>query len=188
MWEKLNAQQKDAIKAGFMLVAMLFVAVGAYWFYFVSAEVEAANKRVADMQVEIKDLQARVREMDLAKENLEALKEKQRLLEEVASKLPSTVAPQEFYRAFEQILATTRVDYSELSQQALLERTVYTEIPYKIVGRGRYHDFGQFLNLVEENPNRLMRVKTFVIENDDNRPSVHPLQVELATFKFNKKG
>lgn len=188
MWEKLTAQQKDAIKAGFILAAVLIFGVGFYWWKFTQPDVETAEKNVEKLKGEIADLTKQMREMTDAAAHLESLKEKQRLLEEVSAKLPSSVAPQEFYRAFEEILKVSRLSYSELSQLPLLERTVYTEIPYQIVGRGRYHDFGQFLNLVEENPNRLMRIKTFVIENDDATPSVHPLKVQLATFKFNQKG
>ena len=188
MWDKLTAQQKDAIKAGFILAAVLFIGIIAYWYQFARPEVAAAATTVAKLDGEIKSLKQQVRDMDLAAENVEKLKEKQKLLAEVAAKLPSTVAAPEFYRALEEILKVTRLSYSELSQLPLLERAVYTGIPYQIVGRGRYHDFGQFLNLVEENPNRLMRIKTFVIENDDTRPSVHPLKVQLATFKFNQKG
>jgi Tfp pilus assembly protein PilO len=188
MWEKLTAQQKDAIKAGFILAFVLLGGVGAYWWKFTTPDIAAAEKTVATLDTEIKDLNGQLREMNEAASNLEQLKEKQQLLAEVAAKLPSTVAPQEFYRALEEILKITRMSYSELAQLPLLERAVYTEIPYQIVGNGRYHDFGQFLNLVEENPNRLMRIKTFVIENDDARPSVHPLKVQLATFKFNTKG
>ena len=188
MWEKLTAQQKDAIKAGFILAIVLFFGVGFYWWKFTKPEIALAATRIAALEKEIDDLDKQVREMDEAAKHLEELKEKQKLLEEVAAKLPSTVAPQEFYRALEEILKVTRLSYSELSQLPLLERAVYTEIPYQIVGTGRYHDFGQFLNLVEENPNRLMRIKTFVIENDDAHPSLHPIKVQLATFKFNQKG
>lgn len=188
MWDKLTAQQKDAIKAGFILAIVLLLGVGIYWWQFSQPEVAAAKTTISGLDKEVGDLKKQVADMNMAATNLDKLKEKQKLLEEVAAKLPSTVAPQEFYRALEEILKVTRMSYSELSQLPLLERAVYTEIPYQIVGSGRYHDFGQFLNLVEENPNRLMRIKTFVIENDDARPSVHPLKVQLATFKFNKKG
>lgn len=188
MWEKLTAQQRDAIKAGFILAFVLLAGVFGYWYQFTKPQVAASEKQVAALDKEIAGLKTQIHDMDEAAANIEKLKEKQKLLEEVAAKLPSTIEPQEFYRALEEILKVTRLSYSELSQQALLERAVYTEIPYQIVGRGRYHDFGQFLNLVEENPNRLMRIKTFVIENDDKRPSVHPLKIQLATFKFNKKG
>ncbi len=188
MWDKLTAQQKDAIKAGFILAFVLLGGIATYWWKFTKPEIAAAETTLATIDKEIGDLNRQVTEMDEAAANVEKLKEKQRLLAEVAAKLPSTVAPQEFYRALEEILKITRMSYTELSQLPLLERAIYTEIPYQIVGSGRYHDFGQFLNLVEENPNRLMRVKTFVIENDDARPSVHPVKVQLATFKFNTKG
>lgn len=188
MWEKLTLQQKDAIKAGGILAVFLMALVGGYYFYFAKSEMEAAQLRMTALKKEISDASRRIAEMNEAAQNIEALKEKQKLLAEVAAKLPSTIAPEEFYRALDEILSVTRVSYSELTQLPLLSRPVYTEIPYKINGRGRYHDFGQFLNLVEENPIRLMRVKTFTIENDDNRPSVHPLTVNIATFKFNTKG
>lgn len=188
MWERLTAQQKDAIKAGFILAVVLIVGIGLYWWQFVQPEMQTAEKKVKELNTEISDLRRQMREMQDASANLQRLAEKQKLLEEVAAKLPSTVAPQEFYRAFEQILQITRLSYSELAQLPLLERQIYTEIPYQIIGQGRYHDFGQFLNLVEENPNRLMRIKTFVIENNDAHPSIHPIKVQLATFKFNQKG
>lgn len=188
MWDKLTAQQKDAIKAGFILAFVLFAAVGAYWYSFTKPEIDQANKTIEAANNEIGELNKQLKEMEIAATRMEDMKEKMRLLEEVAAKLPSTVAPQEFYRAMEDILKVTRFSYSELSQMPLLTRTIYTEIPYQIVGRARYHDFGQFLNLIEENPSRLMRVKTFLIENDDSRPSVHPIKVQLATFKFNQKG
>lgn len=188
MWEKLTAQQRDAIKAGFILAMVLLAGVIAYWWQFTKPEVAAAETKIVTLDKEISDFKKQVRDMDLAAANIDRLKEKQKLLEEVAAKLPSTIEPQEFYRALEEILKVTRLSYTELAQQKLLERAVYTEIPYQISGKGRYHDFGQFLNLVEENPNRLMRIKTFVIENDDKRPSVHPVKIQLATFKFNTKG
>lgn len=188
MWEKLTVQQRDAIKAGFILAFVMVGGVVAYWWQFVKPEIVRNEAKIETLQAEIKDLDRQIKDMNEAEANLEALREKQALLEEIAAKLPSTIEPQEFYRALEEILKVTRLSYTELAQQALLERTVYTEIPYQITGRGRYHDFGQFLNFVEENPNRLMRVKTFVIENDDNRPSVHPIKVQLATFKFNQRG
>jgi Tfp pilus assembly protein PilO len=187
MMEKLTAQQRDAVKAGAILAIVLFG--GAYFFYayYIQPEITRVQGLIVKVDEEIKELNGRLREMDEAAQNLEALKQKQEYLRQVAAKLPSSIAPQEFYSALIEILQTTRVDYSTLAQQKLQERTVYTEIPYRITGKGRYHDFGQFLNMIEENPTRLMRVKTFVIENDDRRPSVHPINVELATFMFNKK-
>lgn len=188
MWDKLTAQQKDSIKAGLILGVVLFGGLAAYWYQMVKPDIESSKKKVTQLNDEIGKLTEQIKEMDVAAANVEKLKEKQKLLAEVAAKLPSSIAPEEFFKAFEQILSTTRISYTELKPLPVLERAIYTEIPYQLSGAGRYHDFGQFLNLVEENPNRLMRIKTFIIENDDSRPSIHPLNLQLATFKFNKKG
>jgi Tfp pilus assembly protein PilO len=186
--KELTAQQQDAVKAGGILAAILVAAVIVFQFYWAKPQIESLQAGIAKTKTEISELTQRIRDMDEMKKNLEAMREKQRLLELVAAKLPVSNSPEEFYKAFQEVLTATRVEYNEMSQQPLEERTVYTEIPYRISGRGRYHDFGQFLNMIEENPRRLMRIKTFTIENNDARPSVHPVTVRLATFKFNKKG
>lgn len=188
MLEKLTPQQRDAVKAGAILAVVLIGGAYAFWAYYIQPEIQRTNEQITKVNAEIVELDAQLKAMDEAEANLETLKQKQEYLRQVAAKLPSSIAPQEFYNAMIEILQTTRVDYSTLSQQAPQERSVYTEIPYTISGKGRYHDFGQFLNMVEENPTRLMRVKTFTVENDDKRPSIHPITVELATFMFNKRG
>lgn len=185
MMEKFTVQQRDTVKAAFIFGILMFGGVFAFYYFYVKPEITRQQFIITERNAEIKELEQTIKEMDEAVKDIEALREKQRLLEQVAAKLPSNIAPEEFYKALDEILQATRVEYSEMSQQVPQERSVYTEIPYRISGKGRYHDFGQFLNMVEENPNRLMRIKKFSIENDDNRPSVHPLQVELATFKFN---
>ncbi|MGI8907819.1 MAG: type 4a pilus biogenesis protein PilO [Candidatus Sumerlaeaceae bacterium] len=187
MLDKLTPPQRDAIKAGSILAIVLFGGAYAFYAYYIQPEMKRNYDLVAKIDVEIKDLNRRLAEMDEAEKNMELLKQKQEYLRQIAAKLPSSIAPQEFYNAMIEILQTTRVDYSALAQLKLEERQVYTEIPYMISGKGRYHDFGQFLNMVEENPVRLMRVKKFTVENDDRRPSIHPITVELATFMFNKR-
>ncbi|RMH29774.1 MAG: hypothetical protein D6691_02160, partial [Candidatus Hydrogenedentota bacterium] len=93
-----------------------------------------------------------------------------------------------FFQALSKVLQVTRVDYTELEPLKEVSRSAYVEIPYRIKGTARYHDFGHFLNLIEDNPDRFMRVRTFTIENRDDRPSVHPVTIELATFMFVKRG
>ena len=66
--------------------------------------------------------------------------------------------------------------------------SLYTEIPYVILAHGRYHAVGQFLTLVEQNPQRFMRVKYLKIKNDLLRPSIHTIQMVVETFMFNSVG
>lgn len=188
MMESLTPKERDALKAGMVLAVMLIAGI-SYWYYsFVKPEIERDKKALAKLESDIKSLNDRLREMDLLAANLEALREKQQYLEEITAKLPNSVDAPGFLRALVDILSATRVEYSALQQEKEAVRTVYTEIPYAIVCTSRYHDFGQFLNLIEENPNRFMRVKSFTVENQDQRPSVHPVTVRVATFMFNAKG
>lgn len=188
LYDKLTAQQKDAVKAGVILGLVLLGGAYAFHTYYTKPDVKRNQDLQNKLQGEIGFLVERLKEMDRARANMEAMREKQRLLEQVAAKLPSSIAPTEFYQALEEILANTRINYTELTQQAPQNRDIYTEIPYRLVAKGRYHDFGQYLNMIEENPKRLMRVKTFTVENNDARPSVHPITVEIATFMFNQRG
>lgn len=188
MMETLTPKERDAVKAFVILGIFVAAIIGYFYFWQVKPQLVKDAEQTKKLTAEIKALDDRLRAMDVAVANLEALREKQALLQAVSAKLPNSIDAPGFYQALVKILQVTRVEYSELSQQKEAVRAVYTEIPYRIVCRARYHDFGQYLNLIEENPDRFMRVKKFVIENNDKRPSVHPVTVELATFMFNSKG
>lgn len=184
----LTPQEKDALKAGVILACLLFIAVGYWYFYIVKDEVAKNNSRVTVINKEVKTIDEQLKALNAAKIDPELLEQKKEMLAKIAAKLPNSINAPAFYQALINILQTSRVDYSELTQNKPQQRSAYTEIPYKIVCKARYHDFGQFLNLVEENVDRFMRVQTFTIENDDQRPSFHPVTVGIATFMFNSKG
>ena len=188
MMETLTPKERDAVKAFFILAIFVAAIVGYYYYWVVKPQLVKDAEQVKKLNAEISTLNDRLRAMDVAAANLQSLREKQALLQAVSEKLPNSIDAPGFYQALVKILQVTRVEYSELVQQKEMVRTIYTEIPYRIVCRASYHDFGQYLNLIEENPDRFMRVKKFIIENNDKRPSVHPVTVELATFMFNSKG
>jgi Tfp pilus assembly protein PilO len=188
MMETLSPKERDSVKAFIILAVFIAGLVGYYYWWVVKPQLAKDKEQATKLNSEIKVLDEKLRAMDVAEANLEAMREKQALLQQISAKLPNSIDAPGFYQALVKILQVTRVEYSELLQQKELVRQVYTEIPYKIVSRARFHDMGQFLNLIEENPDRFMRVKKFVIENNDKRPSIHPATVELATFMFNSKG
>ena len=41
------------------------------------------------------------------------------------------------------------------------------------------------LALRPQSPDRFMRVKSFTVENNLTRPSIHPIKLDIATFMFN---
>jgi Tfp pilus assembly protein PilO len=187
MMENLTQQERDIVKAGAILVGLVLALAFWYNIKIVKPELKKLQEAKAKVDKDIAGLNAHLAAMDAAEANLKLLQEQAEILRKVAQKLPQSIDPQGFYTALSQMLQVTRIEYSEMNQEKPQKREVYTEIPYKITCRARYHDFGQFLNLVEENPHRLMRVKTFKIENRDTRPSIHPINVQLATFMFNKR-
>jgi Tfp pilus assembly protein PilO len=186
MWNAMTDPEKDKVKAFIILLVALAAGVGYYDFGMVSQTVavnEAAIKRHEEAyKVEAATL-AKMQAMIADRDKLMARKE---LLEKVIAKLPTDSDPSGFFQALEGILGITRMEYQSINKKDPRGADEYTELPYSITSRARYHDFGQFLNLIEENPTRLMRVKTFTIENDDNRPSIHPVSVQVATFMFNR--
>jgi Tfp pilus assembly protein PilO len=185
MMDNLTSQEREGVKAGLILAVLLIAGAGYYYFYWVKPQLQRDKEVIEKLTTETKALEKQLREMRAATENLGQLKHMEAYLSQIAAKLPSSVDAPGFYQALAKILEITRIDYSELAQQKEAARNVYTEIPYKIACRSRYHSFGQFLNLIEENPDRFMRVKSFTIENHDERPSIHPVTVEIATFMFN---
>lgn len=188
MMETLTPKQRDIVKAGGILAAFLLILAAYYFFGIVQPDIARCDEEIAKVKKEVDVLKSKLADMDAAAANLKAMEEKKALLTEIAKKLPNSIDAPAFLQAMVDILTATRVEYQELSPGKEMVRNVYTEIPYAVKCRARYHDFGQFLNLIEENPKRFMRVKTFTIENNNDRPSVHPISVGIATFMFNSRG
>ena len=184
MFRNLTPKQKDVLKA---LAILLAVAVGIVAFLDFGQwrnQIKIMKQTTDKIGGEIKTMEARIREIDRALANVDELRRKQELLAQISAKLPDSPDAPGFYNALVKILQSTRINYTALEPKPPAERTAYMEIPYSITCAGRYHDFGQFLNLIEENPDRFMRVKSFTIDNSDKRPSIHPITVDIATFMF----
>ena len=183
----LSANDKKALQIGIFLAVLLGGLCGYYYLFFVKKEMEANTKRAEKLDTDIKELRSeysRMQGMLARKDEIEA--QSRRILE-VKRRLPDTEDAPGFLSALVNILKITSVVNERVAPEKVLRRNLYTEIPYTIECSSRFHDFGEFLTLVEQNPERFMRVKSFTITNDEKRPSFHPIVVGLATFKFNRK-
>jgi Tfp pilus assembly protein PilO len=185
-WTMMTDGERDKIKALLVLVVFLVVGAGYYDQGMVAETLKTNAAAIKKQEAAYLVEKATLDRMNLMIANRAKLEARVKLLDKVISKLPTNTDPSGFFQALEGILTITRMEYQSITNEKPRSADVYTELPYSIVSRARYHDFGQFLNLIEENPNRLMRVKKFVVENDDNRPSIHPVSVQVATFMFNR--
>lgn len=188
MMENLTAQEKDAVKALLILAVVLYAGLIYYDFQILSQDLKKSDAKIADLKKQIKEREERLAEMKAMAANMDEVRRKQAMLAEVVKRLPKTADPQGFFQALEPVLQATHFEYTDLQPRPTATRTAYTEIPYRIIGKSRYHDIGQFMNMIEENPDRLMRVKSFTISNQNDRPSIHPITVDIASFMFNSKG
>ena len=127
------------------------------------------------MRAEIQELMAQRDELDRQRE----------LIQTVVARLPSSPDAPGFLMALVSILRTTHIIQEIVKPERPQNREQYTEIPYIVEAHGRYHALGQFLTLIEQNPQRFMRLKNLNIENNLDRPSIHPIKMEIPTFMFN---
>lgn len=184
MFQNMTPKQKDILKA-LAIVAVAVLGIVAWLdFGWWRNEIKELKRQSNGIGTEVKAMEGRIREINAALANVDELRRKQELLAQISAKLPDSPDAPGFYNALVKILQSTRINYTALDPKPPAERTAYMEIPYNITCAGRYHDFGQFLNLIEENPDRFMRVKSFTIDNSDKRPSIHPVTVDIATFMF----
>lgn len=180
----MTEKQKQTLTVG-LVVAVLLAFILGYWFFMnVRADVARSREEQAKLTTEIADTKARLVEIDNFLKNRGEL---QKMLDEVNKakrRLPSDPQAIEFLAILTDSLNKTGVGVSEVTPQAQVSRSMYTEIPYLIKGSARYHEFGQFLNLIECHPERFMRVSGFRLLKNDKRPSIHPMEARIQTFMF----
>ncbi len=180
----LTQDQKKALTVESVIGVVCILLIVYMWFMIGKPKVEAnalTMKTVKDNIATKKGELAKVNQFE-AQSNKDW--EKIQLeLEKIASRLPSTIAAPQFYNDLRKSLMITGIDTTQLSGDDVKAYREYSEIPYSVEAKGRYHDFGQFINLVEENQ-RFMRIKSFNIESNKDRPSLHPVNVGIATYKL----
>ncbi len=182
------SDEQKKILIGVVVVGVLaFGAVGYYWYFFGKTAV-ADDKAAAEKAVtEKNDIVAKLDKIEkFKKDTAGKYEEMEENLRKVEMRLPQSRQAIEFFGTLNDILNNTGVSNERLAADRIVQQpgNSYAEIPYSIKAVGRFHELGQFLNLVEQNPRRFMRVKTLNIGNDSKQPSNHPVEVKIATFKF----
>jgi len=180
----LDEKQKQTLTVGLIVAGMLAFIVGYSYMMFISPGKEENEKKVKTLQADIERQEKRFGVMQRYLENAD---ERERLLEEMEialRRLPSDEQAIEFLSVLQDSLRKSGVTFTRVSPEEVVRRAQYSEIPYSVTGTARYHEFGQFLNLIECNPNRFMRVSNFTLSNNNRRPSVHPVEVGIKTFMF----
>jgi Tfp pilus assembly protein PilO len=181
----LSDQDRKTLQIGLFLAAVILAgAIYAKFMVFSTSKTRVEN--------EIGAMNQQIREQTALRSDLIALRDRRAEIEALAQKillasqrLPSTRNAEGFLAALVQILHTTGVYYRSVRPLAERPHQLFTEIPYKVDANSAFHEFGQFLNLIEENPSRFMRVSHIDITNSRDDPTNHPVNLEITTFMLN---
>ena len=155
--------------------------------FFGKADIQKTKKEIEKVKDEIKEQESRrqiLKSLDDKKTEVETISKR---IKDISSRLPQNENTTDFYAALVDIFKETGLEYQSISPLKKIERTLYTEIPYEIKLKATYHELGQFLNLIEENPKRIMRVINLNITNDPLVPTIHPVTLKVSTFIIKKQ-
>jgi Tfp pilus assembly protein PilO len=178
-------KDKKALQVGIFIAILLGAGIGYYHVTILKPKIKANSSKVEELKSEVRQLNQDYREMMALVDQEETIRAMEKAVLDAARRLPSRPDAPGFLNELIEILRITGVKNQTITPQPYEEHTLYTAIPYDIECSSRYHEFGQYLNLIEENPDRFMRVNNFHIANDDKRPSIHPVSLRISTFMFN---
>lgn len=182
---KFSEQQKSQLLVIVIVGGLLIFGVVYYHMFVGRAKITQSNRQAANLQRQIKAKNAELKEIKDLIASKDKLEKRRQMISKVIQRLPSRPDAPGFLVALVSILRQTGIIQRAVKPEKTRPRSEYTEIPYSVTAFGRFHELGQFLTLVEQNPDRFMRVKAMKISNNVNRPSIHPIDLQISTFMFN---
>jgi len=182
----MTEKNKQALLVGCILGGAILVVLVYFGFLYVRPRVSEAETKVAKLEQQIKTQRAQIESYEESLANMERRRAVQEQFQRIQQRLPSDQDPIEIFDLLRGYFEGSDVRFSYLEPGARTRRGRFTETPFTIRGSARYHQFGQLVNLIECNPDRLMHVTNFNLTNNPRRPSIHPMEVSISTFTFNE--
>lgn len=180
----LNEKQKSTLVIVVVLGAFMIVGALYYKMMFAAGAITETHNAIKKLDGEIADAKKEAAEIEAIMKRQDEFDALQAEISKKLSRLPETVDAPGFFNSLVSVLRTTGILQEVVKPESVQSEESYKEIPYGISAFGRYHEVGQFLTLIEQNPSRFMRVKSFSIDNNIDRPSIHPVNMRIATFMF----
>ena len=182
---RISDQQKVALLSTGILGVVALLLIVYFHFMFGRDIIQGVERQSANMRTELKDKKAQLFQIEATLRQKDEIQKQAEAIAKVTRRLPKSVDAPGFLNTLVMVLGTTGIIQEVVKPDPAANVSLYTEIPYTIRAQGHFHAFGQFLTLIEQNPDRFMRVKNLKITNNLNRPSVHPIEMKIATFMFN---
>lgn len=182
----MSESNKQALTIGVILAVLVGILLGYVYYMYVGPDLVVEKGRQVKLEDTIKTDKAELRRMEDFINDKASRDKLTAVVEEAKQRLPSDEKAIEFFDLLRDCLARTNVTQTRIAPMGAVKRPSYYEIPYEIVGSARYHEFGQFVNMIECNPRRFMRLSKMELSTSSERPSIHPLSLTVSTFQFSR--
>lgn len=183
----MSKQNKVTLQVLAFVFILICIGAGVGKLMFLDEHIAGMNKKIKATETSIKEREAEMKtltDLENRREEIEAIRAK---VEKQAERLPSADEIPNLILIIKRMLMLTSVRVNSASQEKSETRQFYREIPYKLTCRSGYHNFGQFLNLIEVNPDRLMRIKKLEIELNEKNPTLHNVDMTIAAYVTRKR-
>ncbi|MBN1518424.1 type 4a pilus biogenesis protein PilO [Candidatus Sumerlaeota bacterium] len=178
----MNQKSQNALLIIMFLFLMVLCGL-VYWRYMVlSTEMAAMNKTIKTKEMLIETHQKELDRLTALESRRDEIQTMLAKIEKILERLPREGEIPMLITNIKDMLDITGVFFMKSEQLRTVKRSEYAEIPYKIQCVAPYHNFGQLLNLIEVNQERLMRVKEFTIQFNERRPHLHDIDVTLVAY------
>jgi Tfp pilus assembly protein PilO len=182
----LSEQRKTHLILTVFMGLVGLIMIGFFHFMLGRGMINDYKLKTETMREEVAELKSTLTQIDSIMGQKDEIDKQAETIAKVTRRLPSSNDAPGFLNALVMGLGATRIVQEMVKPTKTMNLALYTEIPYEIKAHGYYHSFGQFLTLIEQNPNRFMRVKELTVTNNPERPSMHYIEMDIATFKFNQ--
>lgn len=181
----ISQKNKQTLLVGCLVGGALLLILAYYMVFFAWDQMDSVRTETNKVLAENRANRAQLDEYRSYLQDEETRRRVEEQFERIAARLPSGQDSVDVFDILRGYFEGTDVQFTNLESGAQNKRGRFTEYPFRVRGNARYHEFGQLVNLIECDPKRLMRVNEMKLENNNNRPSVHPMELSISTFTFN---
>ncbi len=165
----------------------MFVIIIVYiYLMFAKPSIDTNRDETEKLTTQIDANKAKIAEFEAFLADETRKQEVEALFAALTRRLPSDPDPFRVFDLLRDAFDGTGVNFTRLEPTESKSYGPLSYHPFKISGSARYHEFGQLVNFVECNPERLMRVATLTLRNSNSRPSIHPMEIGIGTFTLNQ--
>lgn len=185
---RLSESNRQVIVATLILTGLCLVGLWYFQFIAGNAQIEGRGKEVEELKGDLQAVNTRINRANQLMANKDALLAMEGKISRIIHRLPTTPEASQFHQILVDIISLTDIVPLKVTEGKHLEREFYIEIPYTVECLARYDDLGEFFNMIEEHPERLMRITGFNVVNDSqhtkNRPSLHYSTIQVTTYSY----